>query len=360
MKKVCIKVDQHLGEQLRMLLVEKELLDPAFPITKEDKQLFFPIKSPLTQKMRTELKQHPMQLVFVEKELEPIHRKPPDLTAALDGQLPSELLELLPHSLDIIGDIAIVELNSALKLFEPQIGKAIMQVNSRIKTVYAKEGSVEGIYRVRPLRLIAGRAKTTTIHLEYGVRLAVDVTQTYFSPRLGTEHDRVTGLIRPNEVIVDMFTGIGPFALLAAARHNVKVFAIDINKHAIRCLQKSLTLNRLIGQVIPIIGDARTIIQKQLKGQADRVIMNLPSEAFEYLDAALTAIKPQGGIIHFYGITTESIELEQLGRQIQKKLANYERQVKIVNARIVRPSAPHEFQSVFDLEIVPTKTNNVT
>lgn len=360
MKKVCIKVDQHLGEQLRLLLVEKELLDPAFPITQENRQLFFPIKSPLTQKLRKELEHHPMQLTFVEKELAPIQRKPPDLVVALEGQIPPELLELVPHSLDIIGDIAIVEVNSALKSFEIQIGKAITQVNPRIKTVYAKEGGVEGVYRIRPLRLIAGQAKTTTIHLEYGIRLAVDVTQTYFSPRLATEHDRVTALIQPNEVIVDMFAGIGPFAILAAARHNVKVFAIDINNQAIQCLQKSLKLNRLIGQVIPILGDARTIIQKQLKGQADRVIMNLPNEAFEYLDAASTAIKPQGGIIHFYGITTESIDLEELGSQIRKKLADYDWKVKIVNAKIVRPSAPHEFQSVFDLEVVPSKTNNVT
>jgi tRNA (guanine37-N1)-methyltransferase len=353
MRKVCIQVEQSWGEQLRRLLVEKELLDAAFPITKKDNLLFFPLRSAITEKQLAKFAHISTKLKLVTKELEPLIRKPSDLATALDGKLPAPLIESIPHSLDIIGDIAIVELDTTMTPYESLIGKAIMEVNSRVTTVYVKEGGITGIRRIRSLRLIAGKAQTTTIHTEYGVRLAIDVTKTYFSPRLGTEHDRVTKMVQPNEVIVDMFTGVGPFALLAAKRQPVTVYAIDINDHAIECLEKSLTLNRLVGKVIPLVGDVRGIVQERLVGMADRVIMNLPHSAISYLDVAAIATKRSGGTIHFYGIASETQSLEMLNAEVLARLAKQDYKATIQRTRIVRPSAPHENQVVLDLRVVP-------
>ncbi|MFX1301698.1 MAG: class I SAM-dependent methyltransferase family protein [Promethearchaeota archaeon] len=360
MRKACIQVEQRLGEQLRILLVEKELLDADFPIIKEDKHLFFPTKRSIAAKELSALEQRIGPLALVQKDITPLVRKPPDLTTALEGKLPVGLVESIPHSLDIIGTIAIVELDSKLTPYETVIGEAIREVNSRVVTVYAKEGGVEGVYRVRPLRLITGKDQTTTVHTEYGIKLAVDVAQTYFSPRLGTEHDRVTQLVEAQEIIVDMFTGVGPFALLAAKRQPVTVYAIDVNEQAIQCLKKSITLNRLTGEVVPLTGDARLIIQDQLDKKADRVIMNLPHNAFDYLDAAATAISSSGGVIHFYGITTESRSLEMLCDEVIAELGNFGRKATVSSTRIVRPFAPHEFQVVIDLQIAPENTIRVT
>lgn len=360
MRKVCLQVDQRLGEQLRILLVEKGLLDADFPITKEDKQLFFPLQRSITAEELAVLEQKTGKLALVKKDIHPIMRKPPDLVTALERKLPAELVESIPHSLDIIGTIAIVELDPKLTPYEKVIGDAIREVNSSVLTVYAKEGGVEGVYRVRPLRLITGKDQSTTVHTEYGIKLAVDVAQTYFSPRLGTEHDRVTKKIEAHEVIVDMFTGVGPFALLAAKRHLVTVYAIDVNEQAVQCLKKSLTLNRLTGEVVPLIGDARKIIRDQLEKKANRVIMNLPQNAFDYLDAASGAISPSGGVIHFYGITTESRSLETLCDEVIAQLGKFGRKATVSGTRIVRPFAPHEFQVVIDLHVAPENTTRVT
>ncbi len=359
MRKVCIQVDQRLGEQLRIYLVEKELLDTNFAITKDDEQLFFPLSRSITAEELSAVVQKIGPLALVQKDINSIVRKPPDLVTALEEKLPAELVESIPHSLDIIGTIAIVELDSKLTPYESVIGDAIREVNSRVRTVYAKEGGVEGVYRVRPLRLITGKDESTTVHTEYGIKLAVDVAQTYFSPRLGTEHDRVARLVEVNEVIVDMFTGVGPFALLAAKRQPVTVYAIDVNEQAIQCLKKSLTLNRLTGEVVPLIGDARKIIKDQLEKKANRVIMNLPHTAFDYLDAAATAISPSGGIIHFYGITTESRSMETLCDEVIAELGNLGREATVTGTRIVRPFAPHEFQVVIDLQVASEKTRRV-
>jgi tRNA (guanine37-N1)-methyltransferase len=360
MRKVCIQVDQRLGEQLRVLLVERELLDPDFPITKEANRLRFPLRYQLTSDELHALERETMPLKQVELELEPISRKPTDLRAALQDSLPEELLDKIPHSLDIIGEIAIVELDAEITSYETQIGDAIMVINPRVTTVYAKEGGVAGVCRLRPLRLIAGQSQTQTIHTEYGVRLAVDVVHTYFSPRLGTEHDRVSRQVHSGEVIVDMFTGVGPFALLAAKRQPVQVFAIDVNPQAIQCLKKSLELNRLVGAVVPIVGDARVLIDTQLAHIADRIIMNLPNDALSFLDTAVKAMKPTGGMIHFYGITSPSLPEKKLQANVLSQLASFGWKAVVKHSRTVRPAAPHEEQIVLDLHVTPGTTTSVT
>ncbi|MFX1319724.1 MAG: class I SAM-dependent methyltransferase family protein [Promethearchaeota archaeon] len=360
MRKVCIQVDQRLGEQLRVMLVERGLLDPEFPITKEASQLCFPLRYQLTSDELHALEQETMLLTQIELELEPISRKPTDLKSTLQGILPDELLDKIPHSLDIIGEIAIVELDTELIPYETRIGEAIMMINSRVSSVYAKEGGVSGMCRLRPLRLIAGRDQTYTVHTEYGVKLAIDVVHTYFSPRLGTEHDRVAGQVQSGEVIVDMFTGVGPFALLAAKRQPVQVFAIDVNPQAIQCLKKSLELNRLVGEIVPIVGDARVIINEQLAQKADRVIMNLPNEAFLFLDAAVTVLNPKGGIIHFYGVTSPSLSDEALQSKVLDRLADLGWKATVTHLRSVRPAAPHEDQIALDLHVVPGTTRSAT
>lgn len=360
MKKVCIQVERRFGEGMRVLLVELELLDPEFPITKENGYLLFPLREDIKEKQIAELEEKITQVTLVERELDPLKQKTQDLTTTLKDHIPSRFLKLLPHSLDIIGDIAIVELNDELHPYAQKIGEAIMIVNPRVKTVYSKAGSVAGKYRLRPLSLIAGEPHTETIHTEYGIRLAIDVSKVYFSPRLSTEHNRVAKLIQPGEVILDMFTGVGPFALLAAKQHNVTVYAIDINPHAIKCLKKSMELNRLEGQIIPIAGDCHQVIKDKLHNRADRVIMNLPQEAFSYLNAAAASINPKGGVIHYYGFTNKEKTLDELCTLVVAELARHGQTASISKCRQVRTSAPHEFQVVLDLDIAGTETSMTT
>ena len=351
MKKVCIQVPQHLGERVRIHLIKEELLDDAFPISKHEDYLYFPLSFSLSKAARKALDLVTTEYKLVTKDLTPLTRKPQNLTTALAEKLPEQLLEVIPHSFDIIGDIAVVELDPALKEHEKLIGEAIITVNSRIKTVFSKEGGVEGAYRIRPLRHIAGETQTTTIHKEYGLQLAVDVTKTYFSPRLSTEHDRIANLVQPDEVVVDMFTGVGPFALLIAKRQRAKVYAIDVNEHAIRCLQQSLTLNRLQGEVIALIGDASNIIEQSLEGKADRVIMNLPHSAIDFIDSAVRVVKPTGGVVHFYGITSDQQSLDALTKAVIKRIRQRKRSAEVIFTRIVRSAAPHELQVVIDLQV---------
>jgi tRNA (guanine37-N1)-methyltransferase len=117
-------------------------------------------------------------------------------------------------------------------------------------------------------------------------------------------------------------------------------------------LKKNIEVNRVRDKVSPIFGDARKVIREQLVGVADRVIMNLPEKAIEYVDVACEAIKPKGGIIHFYDFTKAPNPLEtakiRLIEAVKKTSRNVE---KISLMRRVRAIAPYEWQTVVDAEI---------
>jgi tRNA (guanine37-N1)-methyltransferase len=64
---------------------------------------------------------------------------------------------------------------------------------------------------------------------------------------LHTEHDRLVHLFKPEEVIADVFAGVGPFAV-PAAKKGCAVFANDLNPNSAKYLTKNVTDNRVSGQ----------------------------------------------------------------------------------------------------------------
>ena len=71
--------------------------------------------------------------------------------------------------------------------------------------------------------------------------------------------------------IVDLFTGVGPFAILIAKTHkNVKIVAIDINPHAIKLLKRNIKVNKVGSKVFPFLGDANQIVKHKFCGVGSR------------------------------------------------------------------------------------------
>src|SRR3989337_4513003 len=137
----------------------------------------------------------------------------------LEGQLPPHLKASLPKALDIVGDIAIVEVPPELETQKNLIGKAILEAHRNVRTVLAKAGAVSGDYRLRDFEVIAGEHNTSTIHKEFGCSYQVDVAKAYFSPRLSHEHERVASLVQNGETVADLFAGVGPFSVLIGKSH---------------------------------------------------------------------------------------------------------------------------------------------
>jgi len=279
-----------------------------------------------------------------------------DLKSILKEKLQPQELNSLIKSFDIIGDIAIIRVQNVLKPKAPLVAEAIMGTHKRVKTVLLQTSPVLGEFRLRKLQWIAGENRTETVHREFGCLFKVDLNHVYFSPRLSYERMRIAKLVRPNEVVANLFAGVGCFSIVMARFSKVdKVHSIDINSVAVGYMQENVRLNKVKRQVIPLLGDAKEIVEKQLRNVADRVLMPLPEKAYEYLDHALIALKPSGGHIHYYAFehaTKDEKPVEKVKARVSEKLRKLKAEFNIPFGRIVRPTGPNWYQVVIDIQVV--------
>ncbi len=345
---LCVKVPRKVGEDIRKRLNSMGVLDRNFKIERDNIYLYFPVTRQLVEEELEELKKI-CEVEIVERKIDRRESRPKSFIDILRNELSEDNLEFVRRSFDIIGDIAIIEIPEEVSHLGRKIGEAILQVHKNVKTVLAKAGKVDSEFRIRRLKYIAGEKKTETTHREYGCIFVLDVSKVYFSPRLATEHWRVASQVKDGETVVDMFTGIGPFAILIAKRVNATVYAIDKNPYAIKYLKENIQRNRLRGTVIPILGDAKQVVREKLSGKADRVIMNLPEKAYSFIEDACLAVKPGGGIIHYYQFASEPDPERKTIKNLEEKvLQSGRRIVSVLNIRKVRPYAPYEWQIAVD------------
>jgi tRNA (guanine37-N1)-methyltransferase len=350
---LCLKIKKIYGEKALVLANKLEIGNRELEIHRNEEHIYVPL---IHQPDENELAKLKAQLPDFELTTSVFNKRKQQrktLDQILENQLPPHLIASLPKALDIIGDITIIEISPELKAHKSLIGRAILATHTNVHTVLAKVGAVSGTYRLREFEIIAGEHKTITVHKEYGCQYYVDVAKAYFSPRLSYEHNRVASLVQKGETVVDLFAGVGPFSVLIAKNNpDVKVYAVDINPEAISYLKKNIRLNRVENRVIPILGDARQVIENRLLGVADRVIMNLPEKAIEFIDAACKAVKPSGGVVHYYAFTRLPDSIENAQQHFSEAVEKAGRKVDtFLSAKAIRETAPYEWQIVLDAKI---------
>ena len=328
------------------------LVDGDFNLRNEDKTLAVPLIRGL-QTMESELLQRELGAILGEDEFEPRKKSPRTLEDALSGKISLEALKDLPRSFDIVGDISILELVPELGLYEKIIAQAILEVHSNVKAVFAKAGPVSGAERVRPLRHVAGEERTETVHREFGCVFRVDLSKVFFSPRLSTEHQRVARQVADGERVVDMFAGVGPFSILIAKTvKNVNVDAIDSNPEAAMLIRENARTNKVESKVHVHLGDARTVA-RQLDGRATRAIMNHPSAAKEFVDAACDALQPSGGVVHYYTFGEGEDSKLEARRELERELKSSGHSIgRLLGIRKVREVAPMRWQIGVDAQVI--------
>lgn len=277
------------------------------------------------------------------------------LREKLSGALSPEELIKVYNSFDIIGDIAIIKHNNIQNA--EAVAKQIMAVHRNIKTVLTPASPIAGDFRVRALRHLAGENKTSTNHKESGCTFTVDVEKCYFSPRLSHEHSRIANLVKPCETVVNMFAGVGCFSIIIAkTASQTKVYSIDVNPTAFRYMEENVKINDVCGKVFPLLGDSKDIIDSQLQGVADRVLMPLPEKALEYLPFAVSALKQTGGWVHYYdfqhAVGTED-PVEKTTLKVAEKLNSIGVSYTFVNSRVMRSTGPNWYQTVLDIQVAP-------
>jgi tRNA (guanine37-N1)-methyltransferase len=254
-----------------------------------------------------------------------------------------------------VGDIAIIKMPSDSKISPEDVAKVIMNRHKNIKAVSVQETGVHGDFRLRGLTHVAGEKRTCTVHKESGCSFKVDLDKCYFSPRLSSERLRIAQLVQPGETVVNMFAGVGCFSIIIAKHvSSAKVYSIDVNPIAVQLMTENVRLNRAFGKVIPILGDAKLVIENQLERHADRVLMPLPEKAFEYLPCAVSALKPSGGWIHVYIFEHATKTENPVGKvklKVAEKLDELGADYEFTFSRVVRTVGPNWYQVVLDVRI---------
>jgi len=272
------------------------------------------------------------------------------LKRALENVLTEKESEDLFSAFDQIGDIIIVRIPDSLISKKKIIGQTLLDQVKTAKSIFYQSSSVSGDYRTRDLELIAGEDKTQTEYKEYGCRFLVDVKKAFFSPRLSTERERISDLIQEGETVINMFGGIGMFSIIAAKKKNCTVYNIDINPDATKLCEKNIKLNKLVGSVISLQGNADQIIKEQLSNKGDRVLMLLPERSDEFLSSAIDASKNEG-VIHYYSHIHADKKTEASKLSEEHFLELVPVSATILNSKLVRAVGPRYFQTVVDVKI---------
>jgi tRNA (guanine37-N1)-methyltransferase len=350
---LCVRVPKICGEKAIILANKLEIVKRELKIQRNKNFLYIPLThQPSANELKTLKTQIPdceiLTYSFPERK-----KQVKTFVELLEDKLSPHLLASLPRAIDFVGDIAIIEILPELEAYKRTIGEAFLETHKKVRTVLAKAGAISGTYRLREFSVIAGKPKTETIHKEHGCQYYVDLAKAYFSPRLSYEHKRVASLVKGGETVIDLFAGVGPFAIQIAKTHeNVEVYAMDVNPDAVEFLKRNVRLNRVESKVHPILGDAKQVVEKRLAEVADRVIMNLPEKAMEFVGTACKALKPEGGVVHFYSFVNASVPLENVKLCFIEAVEKCGRRVeKIFFSRFVRATAPYEWQAVIDAKI---------
>jgi len=143
-----------------------------------------------------------------------------------------------------------------------------------------------------------------------------------------------------------MFAGVGPF-VIPAAKRGAETVGVDLNEAAVEYLRRNAERNGVEDRVTAIAGDVRTV--EGYDDWADRIVMNLPHSADEFLD---TAVELAGDdcVIHYYDIQHDTDPFGP-GEATIRAAAEPAYEVTVETRHDVRSYAPHERNVCLDVRL---------
>ncbi|MCX8196311.1 MAG: class I SAM-dependent methyltransferase family protein [Acidilobaceae archaeon] len=210
-----------------------------------------------------------------------------------------------------VGDIAVFNWKREVsREAYVQTAEALMREMPRVKVALLK-AETWGELRAQRVEHLAGEQRTRTVHKEYGLSFVVDLAKAYFNPRLAGEHRRVAEEVREGERVLDMFAGVGGFALHIASLARSKVLATDLNIEAVKLLAENVRLNRkrLKGEVIAVRADA-SLLPYYLRPSFDRIIMDHPTASRRFVGEAC-ALAAGEARVHYYVLSVSCREASE-------------------------------------------------
>jgi len=337
---LAVKVPAKKAQEFKIYLAINNFFDKTRIVESDKNFVYFPI----TNIDFNNLKKEFSYLNLSDKKLKKIKK------AKLEDILTKKDLQILRKSYDVIGTILILEIPQELIKKEKTIAKYFLKTMPNIKTVVKKKGAHSGKYRIQKYDLILGEQKYDVIHKENQLNLKLNINETYYSPRSANERMRIARLVKPNEAVLVMFSGIGPYALVISKFSKAKkIIGVEINEKAHKCAIENARINKL-NNVEFYKGDVNKIVPK-LNEKFNRIIMPLPKTSVTYLPLALKYIKPRG-IIHFYDFSQESKIPQSTIKKIEKACNKSKKKFKTLKITKCGQQSPRVYRVCADFKVL--------
>ncbi len=280
-------------------------------------------------------------------------RSPPAerVRARLRAEAGAAAARAMPAGYQRLGRVLVLRLPATLRPHFGAIGRA-WQDELGVATVLVRTGPIDGELRTPAVERIAGDATETEV-VEHGVRWQFDAARLMFAAGNRTERRRAGEIVRPGETVVDLFAGIGYFAIPAAGPGRAgRVVAVEKNPLAFRYLTENARRNGVAERLTAVLGDNRTVALPVVS--ADRIFLGYLPSAVPWIPRAVDLAGP-GAWLHVHLVDDVR---GAPGRAIAEVVRAIDAAGAAVDgpphARIVKPYGPGRAHVVVDVRLAAT------
>lgn len=219
----------------------------------------------------------------------------------------------------------------------------VLSKKHNVKTIM-KIDHIQGTKREPVYNILYGN-ETETVHKENGCLFKLDLSKVMWSKGNNNERLRIAKLVEDDEVVLDMFAGIGYFSIPIGVHSNAKhIYSIEINPNSYFYLCENIKLNKL-DNITPILGDCMVHAPKY---KADRIVMGYVKTTHHYLNVAINSLN-EGGILHYHETVPEKLMNTRPLERIISQAGN--REVELLKLNKIKKYAPGVEHVVLDVKI---------
>uniref|UniRef100_A0A8D8AAC5 tRNA (guanine(37)-N1)-methyltransferase n=1 Tax=Culex pipiens TaxID=7175 RepID=A0A8D8AAC5_CULPI len=258
-----------------------------------------------------------------------------------------------------VGHVIHLNLKDHLLPYKGLIGEVIKDKIATCRTVVNKLDTIDNTYRNFAMELLAGEEDYQVSVKENGTIYEFDFSKVYWNPRLSTEHEKVAKMLRKEDVLLDIYAGVGPFSI-PVAKKGCTVLANDLNPESYKALVNNCKKNKVEGRVkcfnrngIDFIRDeVRTFIveinkKDDFKGTVN-ITMNLPALAVEHLEHFVGLLSDETvtivhfPLVHVYCFAKGIEDKKDIARQMVKENMGIELGENLKEIAFVRNVSPNK------------------
>ncbi|MCK5476942.1 MAG: hypothetical protein KAI55_03405 [Candidatus Aenigmarchaeota archaeon] len=270
---------------------------------------------------------------------------------------------IIPRAYELFGSVAIIDMSNFehqkllydLSEIKKTIADALIERNKNIKTILLKKNKLEGEFRTGEYEIIFGK-DTDCVYKENNCVFEFDITNTYFSTKLGNERRLLAESICDNEEIFCPFAGVCPFPIVIVKDKNVKITAVEKNPYCEKYAIHNIIKNKAKDKIKFYCDDILDFLDKHKK-KYNRIAMLAPKINHEFIDQMFDFLDLENGktgLIDYYcfcKIDKNTDEVQLVKEEIKKKIEEKNLKCSFKNIRKCGNRAPYQYRIHIEIDV---------